>query len=185
VAFGMAILHQRLLFAWGIVAAPILCRQLADTWEKYSLARDMPVVNAILMFASLWVVFGSFPAPGELAAQVNRANPVAAVDFIRRTHLGGRMLNEYVYGGYLSWVLPQQNVFIDGRSDVYAWAGVFADYGNWATLREDPNRLLDKYSIDWCLLSQSAPMARVMPYLPGWKERYSDAQSVIFVRSPL
>ena len=76
-------------------------------------------------------------------------------------------------------------MFIDGRADVYAWTGVFADYGRWATLRDDPNRLLNHYRIDWCLLSQSAPLARVMRYLPGWSERYSDAQSVIFARDPV
>ncbi len=94
------------------------------------------------------------------------------------------MLNEYAYGGYLSWALPEQKVFIDGRADVYAWAGVFEDYGKWATLRDDPNRLLDKYGIDWCLLSKSSPLARVMSYLPGWSERYSDSQVVIFARNP-
>jgi len=93
------------------------------------------------------------------------------------------MLNEYVHGGYLTWALPEQKVFIDGRADVYAWTGVFADYGAWATLRADPNLLLDKYQIDWCLLSQSAPLARVMRYLPGWSERYSDSQSAIFIRN--
>ena len=117
-----------------------------------------------------------------LVSQVDRGNPVQAVDFIRSTHLTGRMLNEYVYGGYLSWALPEQKVFIDGRADVYAWTGVFQDYGAWATLREDPNRLLDNYQIDWCLLSQSAPQARVLRYLPGWSERYSDSQAVIFAR---
>ena len=79
--------------------------------------------------------------------------------------------------------LTEQKVFIDGRADVYAWTGVFQDYGAWATLREDPNRLLDKYSIDFCLLSRSAPLARVMPYLPGWSEQYADSRSVIFARS--
>jgi hypothetical protein len=93
------------------------------------------------------------------------------------------MLNEYEYGGYLSWALPEQKVFIDGRADVYAWTGVFQDYGAWATLREDPQLLLDKYGIDFCLLSRAAPLARVMPYLPGWRERYSDSRSVIFARS--
>jgi hypothetical protein len=85
---------------------------------------------------------------------------------------------------YLTWALPEQKVFIDGRADVYAWTGVFEDYGRWATLRDDPNRLLDNYQIDWCLLSRSAPLARVMSYLPGWSERYSDSQSVIFARDP-
>ena len=187
VAFGMAVLHQRFLFAWGIIAAPILCRQLADVWESYSPARDRILPNAFLIAGSLGLAVAAFPAQSELSAQVRRGNPIEAVDFIRTAHLSshltGRMLNEYVYGGYLSWALPEQKVFIDGRADVYAWTGVFADYGRWATLREDPNRLLDHYQIDWCLLSQSAPMARMMSYLPGWSERYSDSQSVIFTRN--
>ena len=186
VAFGMAVLHQRFLFAWGIIAAPIVCRQLADVWEGYLPARDRILPNAILIAGSLGLAVAAFPAQSELSAQVQRGNPVEAVDFIRTAHLSsrltGRMLNEYVYGGYLSWALPQQKVFIDGRADVYAWTGVFADYGKWATLREDPNRLLDHYQIDWCLLSQSAPLTRVMRYLPGWIERYSDSQAVIFAR---
>jgi hypothetical protein len=113
---------------------------------------------------------------------VRASNPAQAVDFIRHTGLSGRMLNEYVYGGYLAWELPGQKVFIDGRADVYAWTGVFQDYGAWATLHQDPNVLLDKYRIDFCLLSQSAPLTRVMRYLPGWRETYSDSVSVIFVR---
>jgi hypothetical protein len=183
VTLGMAVLHQRLLFAWGIVAAPILCRQLAGIWERFSRARDRTLPNAILMLASLGVTIAAFPSPASLAAQVRRGNPVEAVDFIRRTHLSGRMLNDYVYGGYLSWALPEQKVFIDGRADVYAWTGVFEDYGRWATLRDDPNRLLDSYRVDWCLLSQSAPLTRVMRYLPGWSERYFDSQSAIFIRN--
>jgi hypothetical protein len=183
VAFAMAVLHQRLLFAWGIVAAPILCRQLADSVTHEARGRILP--NAILTVACLAVAFAAFPARDALVSQVDRGNPVQAVDFIRRTHLTGRMLNEYVYGGYLSWALPEQKVFIDGRADVFAWTGVFQDYGAWATLREDPKRLLDDYQIDWCLLSRSAPEARVLRYLPGWSERYSDSQSVIFARATL
>jgi len=186
-AFGMAVLHQRLLFAWGIVAAPILCRQLADacagTFDPYRQTRSRILPNAVMALASLGLAFAAFPAHSELVSQVEHGNPVEAVAFIRRAHLSGRMLNEYAFGGYLIWALPERKVFIDGRADVYAWTGVFRDYGAWATLREDPNLLLQKYTIDFCLLSRSAPLARVMRYLPGWSERYSDARSVIFVRS--
>jgi hypothetical protein len=183
VAFGMAILHQRLLFAWGVVAAPIICRQLAQTWDNYSLVRDKLLPSAILTLVSLGVAFAAFPANSALVSQVDRGNPVQAVDFVRRARLTGRMLNDYMYGGYLSWALPEQKVFIDGRADVFAWTGVLEDYGAWATLREDPNRLLDKYGIEFCLLPHDAPLARVLRYLPAWSERYSDAQAVIFVRS--
>ena len=181
IAFVLAVLHQRLLFAWGIIAAPILCRQLAALTRPLRSVRILP--NAILILASFSVAFLAFPAPSNLAAQVNAGNPVQAVEFIRRTHLSGRMLNEYAYGGYLTWALPEQKVFIDGRADVFAWTGVFQDYGAWATLAADPNDLLDKYHIDFCLLSRSAPLVRVMPYLPGWLDLYSDSNSVIFVRA--
>lgn len=189
VAFAMAVLHQRFLFAWGIVSAPILCRQLADVWEGYLPARDRIWPNAILLLGSLGIAFAAFPSRSELVKQVNRGNPVQAVDFIRSAHLSshltGRMLNEYAYGGYLTWALPEQKVFVDGRADVYAWTGVFEDYGRWATLRDDPSRLLYKYRIDFCLLSKSAPLARMMSYLPGWSERYSDSQAVIFARDSI
>jgi hypothetical protein len=140
--------------------------------------------NTILICGSLGLSLLAFPAPRALSSQVRNGNPVGAVDFIRREHLAGNMLNEYVYGGYLGWALPGQKVFIDGRADVYAWTGVFEDYGRWATLRDDPNRLLDKYRIDWCVLSRSSPLTRVMSYLPRWEERYSDSSSVIFTRRP-
>jgi len=182
IAFVLAVLHQRLLFAWGIIAAPILCRQLSALTRQSSSTRILP--NAVLVFASLLVLYFAFPTQSELVAQVNAGNPVQAVEFIRRTHLSGQMLNEYVYGGFLTWALPEQKVFIDGRADVYAWTGVFQDYGAWATLGADPKDLLDKYHIDFCLLSRSAPLARVMRYLPGWRELYSDSESLIFVRAP-
>jgi hypothetical protein len=70
---------------------------------------------------------------------------------------------------------------VDGRADVFEETGVLSDYGNWATLQSDPNELLNKYKIDFCLLSRESPMARVMSLLK-WKTIYSDENSIIFVR---
>jgi hypothetical protein len=53
----------------------------------------------------------------------------------------------------------------------------------WATLQSDPNGLLNKYKIDFCLLSRASPMATVIPLLPNWTAVYSDNNSVIFVRT--
>ncbi len=92
------------------------------------------------------------------------------------------MLNEYVFGDYLIWALPEQKVFIDGRGDVFDWTGVFAEYGRWATLSEDPNLLLNRHGVRFCLLSKSSPMAHVMDLLPNWRRTYSDDVAAIFVR---
>jgi hypothetical protein len=98
--------------------------------------------------------------------------------------LKGPVLNDFGWGGYLMWTNPAQPVFIDGRADIYAWNGVMREYGRWAQLEVDPRNLLDCYQIQTCLLRSSAPMAHVLPYLPGWRQVYADQLAVIYTRAP-
>jgi hypothetical protein len=179
----LAASHQRMLFVFGILAGPILSRLLSSSWEDYNPKRDHPVINTALIAASLLIAFWAFPSRQNLIRQVEEQSPVKAVEFIQAHHLSGRMLNEYVYGGYLIWAAPNQPVFVDGRADVFEWTGVLEDFGKWATLQSDPHTLLDKYKIDFCLLTRSSPMAQVLPLLHDWKLVYSDNMSVIFVRA--
>jgi hypothetical protein len=103
---------------------------------------------------------------------------------MKASHLSGRMLNEYVFGGYLIWAAPQFPVFVDGRGDVFEQTGVLGEFEQWATLQTEPRILLDKYQIDFCLLSRSSPMLFVLRLLPDWKATYSDNNSIIFMRVP-
>lgn len=64
-----------------------------------------PLPNALLIAASLAVAFWGFPSRQALSRQVELQSPVGAVTFINDHHLSGRMLNDYVYGGYLIWVV--------------------------------------------------------------------------------
>jgi hypothetical protein len=178
-----AVSHERMVFAFGILAAPIVSRLLADSWDDYQDKQDRVWPNAVMIALALLVAFWSFPTKRSIAKQMEASNPVKAVEFIQAHHLSGHMLNEYVYGGYLIWAAPEHPVFVDGRADLFEFAGVLGEYGKWATLQSDPNALLNKYKIDFCLLDHGAPMARVLQLLPGWKSVYSDDQSVIFVRS--
>ncbi len=180
---GLAAPHARMLFVFGILSAPTVCRLLADTWDKYDARQDRPFLNGIMLaLASIAIVF-AFPGKHQLETQVSNSSPVKAVDYIHRTGLSGNMLNEYVFGGYLIWAAPDHPVFVDGRADVYDWTGVLEEFANWATLQSDPNALLTKYKINYCLLSRNSPMSRVLALLPGWKRVYSDEHSVIFTRS--
>lgn len=181
--FGLAVQHERMLFVFGILAAPPLCRLLATAWEQYEPDRDRPIPNAVLIGTSLVIVILAFPDRHRLDLQVEQENPVRAVNFINRSGLSGRMLNEYVYGGYLIWAAPQQRVFVDGRSDVFEWTGILADYAKLMLLQADPKILLDKYRVDFCLLPRGAPLGRVLPFLSGWTKIYSDDSSIIFARS--
>jgi hypothetical protein len=180
----LAASHRRMLFPFGILAAPILSRFLSGSWDRYNAMQDRPWPNALLMSASLLIAFRAFPNGQDLARQVEQQSPVKAVEFMKASHLSGRMLNEYVFGGYLIWAAPQFPVFVDGRGDVFEQTGVLGEFEQWATLQTEPRILLDKYQIDFCLLSRSSPMLFVLRLLPDWKATYSDNNSIIFMRVP-
>lgn len=180
----LAVDHQRLVFVFGILAAPVLSRLFSASWDTYAAEQDRPLLNAVFLAASLLAAFWGFPSYRYLATQVDQHSPVRAIEFIQTHHLSGHMLNEYVYGGYLIWAAPDHPVFIDGRSDVFEWTGVFSKFAGWATLQSDPNQLLDTYGISFCLLARNSPMVHVLSLLHNWKVAYSDNVAVIFVRVP-
>jgi hypothetical protein len=178
-----AVSHARLVFPFGIILAPILCRLLSDAWDNYDAKQDRPIPNAVMILGSLLICFFAFPSKQNLTYQVNDGSPVKAVEFIKSNHLSGNMLNDYVFGGFLIWAAPEHPVFVDGRADVFEWSGVLEKFRNLATLEANPAKLLNDYNIQFCILTSQSPMATVLPMLPGWKLAYSDKDAVVFVRT--
>lgn len=176
--------HERMLFVFGILAGPILVRMLADLWDNYDPATDRPIPNAAMILLAVIVVAFGFPRPAFLQAQTEKSSPVNAVAYIRSHHLSGPMLNDYTYGGYLIWAMPEHPVFIDGRAEIYEWAGVLSQYADWINLNADPEALLNRYHIQFCLLSVNSYMIRVLAMTHHWKLVYSDQTSAILVRDP-
>jgi hypothetical protein len=181
--FVMSLRHGRMMFVFGIMAGPVLCRLLADTWDQYEFDRDRIQPNLVMLTATVVALFFSFPSLPELQQQVDTGNPVKAVEFLRRSGLSGKLLNEYVYGGYLIWSAPEHKVFVDGRTDIFEWTGVLREYGAFMTLQDNPANLLKKYNIDICLVSRGSAITNVLPYLPDWKAVYSDDTSLIYSRT--
>lgn len=174
--------HQRMAFVFGILVAPILCRLLATAWDNYDPKKDRWLPNATIITLLLITTVWMFPRRAVLAKQTESTSPVKAVEFMQAHHLSGNMLNEYAFGGYLIWAAPEHPVFIDGRGDIFEWAGVLDDYGKLITMQGDPNQVLDKYNIRFCLLDRGEPVAKILPLLHGWKTIYSDNVAVIIAR---
>ena len=178
--------YERMVFVFGILAAPILSRVLAGLWENYNPERDRILPNALLLTLAVVVIFAAFPNAKNIAGQIEEQNPVKAVEYLRGHPIPGNMLNQYQFGGYLIWAAPEHPVFIDGRADLYEWAGILGQYTDWSGLKADPKAMLDKYRINLCLLSAQSPMVHAMALLPSWKQVYADRNAVILQRiSPL
>jgi hypothetical protein len=177
----LAVSHRRMLFVFGMLAAPVLSRLLADEWDNYHVEQDRRLPNLVLIAASLFTIFLAFPNSEKLTQQVSDQSPAKAVEFIRANQLSGNMLNEYVFGGYLIWAMPEHPVFVDGRADVFEETGVLREFADWTSLRSEPVTLLDKYKIGFCLLAPQSPMTRVLALL-GWTKVYFDSNSAVFIR---
>ena len=180
----LAVGHLRMLIVFGMLAAPILSRQLANSWENYEVEEDRIWPNAVMIAVSLLGAFLAFPNRQNLEKQVDAESPVKAVEFIKANHLSGPMMNDYTFGGYLIWAAPEYPVMMDGRTDVYEWSGFLGEFGKWATLQSDPSSLLEKYKVNFCLLTAQSPMIHILPLMHEWKMVYSDDNAVIFVRTP-
>jgi hypothetical protein len=177
VALVLAMQHVRMLFVFGILVSPVCSRVLAPLVGR-DRKREHPIANALLIAAFLVTIVCEFPGRAAIQQQIWKTSPAGAVDYVRGAGLAGPMLNEYAFGNYLIWALPEQKVFIDG----YESAGILPQFARWATLAEDPDILLNKYRIRFCLLSKDSPMAQVLPHLAGWRKAYSDEVAAVFVR---
>ncbi|HUY82430.1 MAG TPA: hypothetical protein VMU92_11965 [Acidobacteriaceae bacterium] len=175
--------HKRMVIVFGILAAMVVARLLAKSWKGYDAEKDKPVANAVLLALAALIVVVAFPSRNDLMRQVEQKSPVKAVEYVKAHHLTGNMMNTFTNGGYLIWALPEHPVFVDGRADVYEWTGVLPEVAAWATAKSDPNTLLDKYEVSFCLLERGTQIANEMRLLPNWKPVYADRQSVIFVRT--
>ena len=183
ISAAFAISHQRMAVIFGICAGAIVSRLISNSYDRYDIKRDHPFPNAGLMILAVFIIYIGFPTRQYLAEQVDQGNPLEAVQFIRDSHLSGNMLNAFNYGGYLIWALPEHPDFVDGRADVFEWSGVLEEFASWATLQTDPNIILNKYDVKFCVLERQSPMAHVLPLMRNWKFVYSDDKAVIFVRS--
>jgi hypothetical protein len=186
--FGLysGLTHVRFLFLLGVLAAPLIAK-LLDFFPPYRPELETPIVNAVVvcgMFASM-IYF--WPTARQLQQSVDQDYPAGAVQYLKAHPTQGRMLNAYLWGGYLGWNDPGLKVFIDSRVDIFEYEGVFKDYLDVLGVRR-ANEILDKYSIQYLLLPKNEPanesyLTYTLQHDPAWTVLYSDSLSVLFERT--
>lgn len=197
----MALVARRNYGPFALVAAPILCRYggyAIQSWRARSagLQRMMtlleekssskPVNKAmnlalvgligLTVIGKLYVV--SYPAlvNGYLA----QLYPVKAVSWLGQNYPGGKLFNEYDWGGYLQWNLRKFPIFVDGRTDLFGDEII----GKWiltVQAGEGWQEVLDEYGVDLVMLQPDRPVLRELG-TSGWRLVYADEQAMIYER---
>jgi hypothetical protein len=201
VFLGLALRHLRNIPLLLIVSLP-LCTDLIELLLARVLATasrvGLPTKVGWLSLSAgmaLWMVFlggdhlqrivkcGLDPAGYFRETPV----PIEAVEWIKhnRDRVGSKLYNDYGQGGFLEWWLPDHKIFIDGRMPAWRIGDrkIFEDYI--ALNNENPPALgvLDKYDVDWAIVTRETPLGAALASHGLWRTLYEDHKVRIFVRS--
>ena len=163
----LAFTAQRQMLFFCFAATAFLGTRVATLVSRRAFELPAPVrlpVALVLVIAALASVTSAPVHPDE------RAYPSGAIGALRVGN--GVLLNEYDWGGYLIFNLPERPVFIDGRYVPYL-GGVLEDYRALIGLRPGWRDLLDRYKISELLLRPERPLAVALRE-DGWRVRSSD-----------
>jgi hypothetical protein len=113
--------------------------------------------------------------------------PIEAVQWIQkhRSELGARLYNDYGFGGFLLWWLPDEKIFIDGRMPAWRIGDRWIFYDYMALTSREPPVLgvLDKYAVDWAMTAAGGPLDRALNEQTTWRVRYADDKVRIYART--
>lgn len=180
----MAFSHRRHTEILGVLA-PLLIQDslspmMARTTAIVPFFREVftrPAVQALTVGIALTIAaISASVLCRDVIRAPDRFTPTAALDAVEAGKITGPVLNAQNYGGYL--IFRGFAPFVDGRVDMYGDT-FMASYD---ALDQLP-ALLEHYHIAWTILETASPRTALMDKLPGWSRFYTDATTVVHVRS--
>lgn len=110
--------------------------------------------------------------------------PHKAAVAVKNLQLGKNVFNDYAWGGYIGYHLPQYNIFIDGRMSSWKRSEgyLLEDQITIETLKPGFERVLARYNPDWFFIQSQIPLAQWLKTNPGYKTVYEDEVAIVIVR---
>jgi hypothetical protein len=192
----MALYSARYISLFAIIAAPLLlesCNRALDTLpepvRKFIQRRntnlsliDRKVQGYVWPTAIVSLVIGLAVSGVLRFAFDEKRFPVAAVEFINRESITGKMFNNDEFGDYIifkAW--PRYRVFIDGRSDMYGrkWGEMYLKV---ASVQPGWDELLEQSNITWTIFDTYSPLTAALRSKTDWQAIYSDDVATIFLK---
>jgi len=177
--FWLGLSAQRHMPYFALAATPYIARGLSELWWRWRptsrFALPRPAIVGIGVGLAAMVAASVATAP---FAPIETQYPTAARAKLAAT--GGNLLNEYDWGGYLIWRVPERPVFIDGRLFLFL-PDVLTEYEEMVFMRPGWRDQLDRHAIAQVLLRPDRPLAVALRDL-GWTVVTEDATALLLQR---
>lgn len=174
--------YVRFLFMMGIVMTPLMAEELRGLVGPDGKSKNRRLVNAAMMAAMAMVMLHSVAPEKKLEASVADTFPVKALPYLHSIAGTGNVFNDFGWGGWLVWNVPEMKDFIDSRVDIFVHDGVMQDYLD-ATEIHRPFEVLDRYRIRYVFMDRKSALAWVLGHSTAWKMTYKDERAVAFERA--
>lgn len=171
---------QRHMPYFAFAASPFIAHGIATLWPRRVTGRTrrpLPRVVSAGVGAGLTAALVFSVATAPFAPDETRYPTVATAALAASR---GNLLNEYDWGGYLIWRVPERKVFIDGRLFVFL-PGVLTDYEEMLFVRPAWRDELARHQIEQVLLRPDRPLVGVLREL-GWQVRAEDGHTILLER---
>ncbi len=170
---------QRHMPYFALAATPYLAAGLSELWwrwhpaSRFALPRPVIVGVGAGLVAMVAASVATAPfAPNESYYPTTVRAKLAATS--------GNLLNEYDWGGYLIWRVPERPVFIDGRLFLFL-PDVLTEYEEMVFVRPGWRDQLDRHAIAQVLLRPDRPLVAALREL-GWTVVAEDAAGLLMQR---
>ena len=144
--------RARMIHLGGLSMTCILLLLSLDLKKATVTAKIRPFILTIVheftwLAAIAWLTFLAVGAKLSTPAQFDTQAPSDIVAYMSKNSSGGKILNQYRWGGYLLYSLPREfKVFIDGRTEILYPPSFYKDY---QTLGSSDEPLLNRLKTDW------------------------------------
>ena len=120
--FIASIMSLRMTPLFVIVSLPGLARLVHDAVSVTTTVDKRLVRRAIAVLISVTVVLALASAVLDVVSSRDRY-PRRAVEYLQTHPCEGNVFNQYDFGGFLIWRLPEKKVYIDGRMPSWEQGG--------------------------------------------------------------
>jgi hypothetical protein len=139
------------------------------------------VASGGLVALALFLAWARDLSPAGLERRVTNAFPVEAAKVVRERGYEGPLYNDFNWGGYLIWALPDHPVAIDGRTNLHGDERLERFGRTWCALpgwRDDE----DLSGAGVVIASVDSALAEQLRHDERFTKAHEDALAVVFVR---